>query len=130
MKKWVSNLGVLQVFGALLLVVLVMSASNLVIHRNLISDIYDQMVEQNSLSVKSMIRTFDDSFRAVDNLIYTIHSLPYDNLHDRDGSVDMSKVYTLQRQVESLMSSHTMVEDVMVFRAGGLAHPRLPGQAA
>jgi len=115
MKRWVSSLGVLQVFGALLLVILVMSASNWVIHRNSISDIYDQMVDHNSLSVKYMIQTFDDSFRAVNNLIYTIHSLPYDNLLASDGSIDMSRVYTLQRQVESLMSSHDVVEDVIVF---------------
>jgi len=115
MKKWVSSLGVLQIFGALLLVIMVMSASNWVVHRNSISDIYEKMVEHNSLSVKYMIQTFDDSFQAINNLIYTIHGLPYDNVLDRDGFIDMSRVYTLQRQVESLMSSHDVVEDVIVF---------------
>jgi len=115
MKRWFYSLGVLQVFGALLIVILVMSASNLVIHRNSISDIYEKMVDHNNLSVKYMIQTFDDHFRAINNLIYTIHSLPYDNLIDNDGSIDMSRVYALQQQVESLMSSHDVVEDVIVF---------------
>ncbi|OUM93820.1 MAG: hypothetical protein A9Z00_02570 [Thermobacillus sp. ZCTH02-B1] len=115
MRRWFFNLGVLQVFGAMLLVILVMSVSNWMIYRNSISDIYNQMVDHNAKAVQSMIRSFDDSFRAVNHLIYTIHSLPYDNVLDTDGSVDMSKVYTLQQQVESLMSSNDMVEDVIVF---------------
>jgi len=115
MKKMISSLGVLQVFGALLLVILVMSASVWTIHRNSISDIYEQMVDRNSLSVKYMIQTFDDNFRAVNNLIYTIHSLPYDNLIASDGSIDMSRVYTLQQQVESLKSSSEVVEEIIVF---------------
>lgn len=115
MKKWFSSLGVWQIFGALLLVITVMAASNWIVHRNSISDIYKKLTDHNSLSVKYMIQKFDERYRAIHRLINAIHSLPYDNLLDQDGAVDMARVYSLQRQVESLVSSLDGVEEVVVF---------------
>ena len=118
MIRWITNLGLLQVFCALLLVIVIMSVSNWIVYRNSISDIYEQMIENNTLAVKSMIQTFDSSFQTIDNLIYTIHNLPYNNLLDGRGNIDMSKVYSMQTQIESMVSSNDFIEDVIVFYDG------------
>jgi len=115
MKRWITNLGLLQIFCALLLVVVIMSVSNWIVYRNSISDIYEKMSENNTLAVKTMIQTFDGIFRSVNYLIHTIHGLPYDNLLQSDGSLNMSRVYTMQSQIESLISSNDAIEDVIVF---------------
>lgn len=109
------NVGLLQIFLALLIVIMVMFASNYIVHKNSISEVYEEVAQNNALIVKTMIQSIDNSFRSLDGMNHSIHSLPYTNIVNSDGSTDMAKVYDLQRNVTSLVSKVDFIEDVIVF---------------
>ncbi|SFB49935.1 Helix-turn-helix domain-containing protein [Cohnella sp. OV330] len=117
MKRIVTNLGVLQIFFSLLLVIAIMFVSTYLIYRNSISGIYDKVTQNNTLVFKSVVQSFDDSFRTVDNVIHSVHSLPpSDNLISADDdSLDMTKVYTLVKNLSTLISTVDYIEEVVVF---------------
>ncbi|MDG0794181.1 hypothetical protein OMP38_27595 [Cohnella ginsengisoli] len=117
MKRIITNLGVLQIFFSLLLVIAIMFVSTYLIYRNSISGIYDKVTQNNTLVFKSVVQSFDDSFRTVDNIIHSVHSLPpSDNLiSPDDDSLDMTKVYTLVKNLSTLTSTVDYIEEVVVF---------------
>ncbi|CAM3611773.1 helix-turn-helix transcriptional regulator [Marinicrinis lubricantis] len=115
MKRLITNVGLLQIFFALLIVMMVMFVSNYIVHRNSIAGIYDKVSQNNTLVVKTMIQSFDNSFRTIDSLIHSIHALPYNNVIEADGRTDMAKIYDLQKNVTTLVSSIDFIEDVVVF---------------
>lgn len=115
MKRWITNTGVLQIFGTLLLIIALMFVSNYYVYKSSISGIYDQVTENNALAVKSTIQSFDNSFRTLNNVIYSIQGLPYNSLYADDGTIDMTRVFNLQESVATLVSSIDFIEDVIVF---------------
>ncbi|WP_182914339.1 AraC family transcriptional regulator [Paenibacillus sp. 1011MAR3C5] len=111
-----KNQGTFQIFFAMLLVIGIMVISMYYLYRNSISGIYDRMTENNSLAVKAMIGSFDNNFRSINNLIHSIHMLPYNVLEPgEDGQVDMSDVYLLQDNLASLVSSVDFIEEAVIF---------------
>lgn len=115
MRKLLTNMGLLQIFFALMLVIMVMFVSNYIVHKNSIAEIYDKVSQNNTLTMNSMIQSFDSSFRIVDNLVHSIDGLPYNNLEGEDGHIDMSKVYSLYYNVAALAASIDFIEEVIVF---------------
>ncbi|GGF85978.1 helix-turn-helix domain-containing protein [Paenibacillus aceti] len=116
MKRFFTNLGIVQIFCSLLLVIGIMYVSNYFVFKNSISGIYEKVAQNNTLAVRTMIQSFDNSFRSVNNIIHTIHGLPYSSLEsEEDGRIDMGKVYTMQDSIASLASSADFIEDVIVF---------------
>jgi two-component system response regulator YesN len=116
--KMIANKGVLQIFFALLLIVIIMFVSNYIVFKNSISEIYGQVNENNRLIVKSVIQSFDDSFRDINNLIYSINMLPYDTLNStKDGRTDMLNAYFMQKNIAMLLSSANTdyIEEVVTF---------------
>ncbi|KAF9120328.1 hypothetical protein BGX30_003238, partial [Mortierella sp. GBA39] len=95
---------------------MIMSASSYVVYKKSISGIYDKVTQNNRLVVKNIIQAFDSSFTTVNNLIFTIHGLPFDPVKSGDGGrMDMAQVYNLQDNLASLISSVDYIEDVIVF---------------
>jgi two-component system response regulator YesN len=117
LKRFVTNMGVLQIFFSLLLVIAIMFVSTYFVYRNSISGIYEKVTQNNNLVVKSIVQSFDDSFRTINNVIYSIHSMPpYDNLMSaEDERLDMTKVYTLVENLSTLISTVDYIEEVVVF---------------
>ncbi|HEY4390094.1 MAG TPA: AraC family transcriptional regulator [Paenibacillus sp.] len=116
MKRFFTNLGIVQIFCSLLLVIGIMYVSNYYVYKNSISGIYEKVAQNNNLAVKTIIQSFDNSFRSVNNIIHTVHGLPYSSLEsEEDGNIDMAKVYTMQDSIASLASSVDFIEDVIVF---------------
>ncbi len=115
MKRLITNVGLLQIFLALLIVMMAMFVSNYIVHRNSIAGIYDKVSQNNALVVKTMIQSFDSSFRTIDSLIHSFHALPYNRVIEADGHTDMAKIYDLQKNVTTLVSSIDFIEDVVVF---------------
>ncbi|MBP1995758.1 helix-turn-helix transcriptional regulator [Paenibacillus eucommiae] len=119
--RMLANLGAWKIFFALLLVIAVMFASNYIVFRNSVEEIYDQVSDNNNLVVESAIQRFDDSFRDLNNLIYSIHMLPYETLDAFDGQrTDMVSAYMMQKQINMLVSSASLeyLEEVVVFFQG------------
>ncbi|MDR0270472.1 AraC family transcriptional regulator [Paenibacillus sp.] len=116
MKRFFTNLGIVQIFGSLLLVIGIMYISNYFVYKNSISGVYDKVAQNNNLAVKTTIQSFDDSFRSINNIIHSIHGLPYNSLEsEEDGRIDMVKVYTMQDSIATLVSSVDFIEEVIVF---------------
>ena len=119
MRKYFTNLGLLQIFCALLLVICIMFLSNYYVYKNSISNIYEKVTENNDLAVKSTVQSFDNSFRAINNIIHSIHGLPYNNLQSEEpGEIDMEKVYLMQDSLTTLIASVDYVEEAVVFYDG------------
>lgn len=115
MKRKLTNAGVLHIFLALLLVITVMFASNFIVYRNSISGIYEKVTQNNALVMRSIVQSFDSSFRSVHNMIQSIHALPYDNDARSGGQPDMSEIYLFQGQLASMASGLDYIEDIIVF---------------
>jgi two-component system response regulator YesN len=114
--KMIANKGFLQIFFALLLVVILMFVSNYMVYKNSLTSIYNQVSENNKLVVKNMIRSFDDSFKDINDIIYSIQMLPYHTWDkDDDGILNMHEVYMSQKDIRSLVSSFDYIEEVVVF---------------
>lgn len=48
---------------------------------------------------KSVIQSFDDSFKDINNLVYSIHMMPYETLESMgDGGTDMLAAYMMQKK--------------------------------
>ncbi|TMV47388.1 helix-turn-helix transcriptional regulator [Paenibacillus mesophilus] len=116
--RMIANKGLLQIFFALLLVAIIMFVSNYMVYRNSISGIYNQVSENNKLVVKNMIRAFDDSFKNINDIIYTIQMLSYNAWKTGDGNADMADAYMTYSNLRSLVSSIDYVEEVIVFHMG------------
>ncbi|WP_309118283.1 AraC family transcriptional regulator [Paenibacillus sp.] len=115
MKRIVTNAGLLQIFFALLLVITVMFVSNYIVYKNSISGIYDKVTQNNALIMRSIIQSFDNSFRTVNNVIHSVHGLRYDDSIQADGRMKMSEIYMMQEQLASLLSNVDYLEDIIVF---------------
>ncbi|WJH35935.1 hypothetical protein N6H14_08530 [Paenibacillus sp. CC-CFT747] len=112
-----ANQGLLRIFFALLLVAIIMFTSNYMVFRNSISGIYNEVKENNQLVVKNIIRSFDESFKDVNDIIFSINVLPYRAI-DGSGNLDMHSVYMLQKQIGTVISANNYIEDVVLFYKG------------
>lgn len=98
-----------------------MFAANYLVFRNSVAELYDQASNNNNLVVESAIQRFDDNFRELNNLMYSIHMIPYESLDTADGhETDMVSAYMLQKQINVLVSSASLayLVDVVVFFQG------------
>lgn len=121
MIRTIANIGVLQFFSALLLIVFVMFASNYFMLRNSISEIYGHVGEKNKLVAEGIIQSFDASFKEINNLVYAMNMLPYETLEPKEPSAsDLLNSYLMQKQIAQLVSSASLsyVDGVFAFFAG------------
>ncbi|GIP37816.1 hypothetical protein J31TS4_10960 [Paenibacillus sp. J31TS4] len=119
--RMIVNKGLLQIFFALLLVAIIMFVSNYMVYRNSISGIYNQVSENNKLVVKNIIRSFDSSFKDINDVIHAIQMLPsnpWENERTLNGETDMSAAYMIHTNVRELVSPIDYIEEAIVF------HPR------
>ncbi|MFD0712034.1 helix-turn-helix transcriptional regulator [Paenibacillus sp. GCM10027626] len=114
MNRLIASRGLLQIFFSLLLVVVIMFGANYIVYKKSISGIYEKVSQNNRLVIKNIIQSFTNSFTTINNLIYTVHGLPYDHTFE-DGRIEMSEVYTMQDSLSKIVSSVDYIEDVIVF---------------
>lgn len=116
MLRIMASKGMLRIFCALLLVVVIMFLSNYIVYKNSIQSIYKQVSENNRLVVNNVIRSFDNSFKKINDIIYSVQMLPYNAWDEIDsGSIDMHDAYMMQKNIGTLISSVNYIEDVVVF---------------
>jgi len=115
-KRLFTNQGLLQIFFSLLLVIGVMFIANYYVYKNSISGIYEKVSQNNALVVKSIVQSFDNSFRSINNIIYSIDGLsPYDSLeYTDDGTINMSKVYTMVENLSTFVAPLDYIEETIV----------------
>lgn len=118
MKRIFTNLGLIQTFSALMLIIAILFVSNYSIYKNSITGLYDQITENNGLALKSMVQSFDNNFAKIDNITYNIHELPYKSLiSEENGQIDMLQAYMMQESISTLIPSveYDYIEDIVVF---------------
>jgi len=116
MKRLITNLGLLQIFAAMLLVIVIMLASSYVMYRNSISAIYEKVAENSATMMKSVVREFDNNFRTINDIIYIVNRSPYSEISGSlPGSINMVKAHSLYDNIASLISSTEYIEDLVIF---------------
>lgn len=114
MNRLIANRGLLQIFFALQLVVGIMFIFNYMVYKNSITGIYDKVTENNKMVIKNIIESFDASFTAINNLMFNIHALPYENIRDSAGHSEMEKVIALQESLGRMVSTMDYVQDAII----------------
>src|SRR5690606_7569940 len=117
MKRRFTSLGLLQIFLALMLVIIIMFISTYLVYQNSISGIYEEVTEKNALLTQSVIQSYDNSFRTINSVIHSIHILPAtESLRSTiDDSIDMSRVYTMVEHISNIVAPYEFIEEVAVF---------------
>ncbi|WP_409344549.1 helix-turn-helix transcriptional regulator [Paenibacillus sp. MBLB4367] len=116
--RWMANRGFLKIFTALLLIVIIMFVSNYMVYKKSLSGIYDQVSENNRLVVKNTIRVFDESFKDINDIIYSIQSLPYITWKITESSLgteDLHEVYLMRTEISKIVTRVDYIEEVVVF---------------
>lgn len=116
-NRFFASKVLIQIFCAMLLVIVIMFASNYWVYKNSLNSIYSQVSENNRSSVTHMIQSFDNSFKDINDVIYSIQMLPYDSWNNPpNGEIDMTEVYKLYKDIAELVTSISYVENVVVYR--------------
>ncbi len=117
MKRRFTSLGLLQIFLALMLVMIIMFISTYLVYQNSISGIYEEVTEKNGLLTQSVIQSYDNSFRTINSVIHSIHILPAtESLRSSiDDSIDMSRVFTMVEHIGNIVAPYDFIEEVAVF---------------
>ncbi|HIW34756.1 MAG TPA: AraC family transcriptional regulator [Candidatus Paenibacillus intestinavium] len=115
-KRFITNLGVTQIFLSLLLIMSVMAISTYSIYRSSISSIYDNVKENNKLATQSTIQFFDNTFQTVNNMITSIEQMPpYKYPVLENGNLDSLQAYTYVNNLKSLLLTTDYIEEIIVF---------------
>ena len=114
LNRLIANRGLLQIFFALQLVVGIMFIFNYIVYKSSISGIYEKVTENNRMVIKNIIQSFDTSFSSINNLMFNIHALPYEQIMDSDGKPDMEKVLSLQESLARMVTTMDFVEDAII----------------
>ena len=116
MIRKIYNKTLLKIFFALLLIACIMFISNYVVFRYSIKEMYTQVSENNKLVVNNIIRSFDQYFTEVNNIIDDINALPSD-IYDPAGykNLNMVNVYMIEKNLMMLVSPYDYVDTVIVY---------------
>lgn len=122
MLKGVFNKTLVQIFLALLLVICIMFASNYIIFRNSMEIMYEQTDENNRLVVNGVIQSFEECFKELNDIIYTIGALPY-QVYDPQGhdNINMHNAFLLISNATQLISQNYIEDFVIFFKDSDLA---------
>ncbi|MCJ8009086.1 helix-turn-helix transcriptional regulator [Lederbergia wuyishanensis] len=115
MEKFITVRGFMRIFSVLLIIVLIMFSINYYLMKTSTQRLYEQMKENNRLIVSGIIESIDDTFREINNLIYSIDTLPYDPKDKDEGSYIHYLLYKDMHKLITISSSHDYIEDVVVF---------------
>lgn len=122
MPKGVFNKGLLQIFMVLLLVISIMFVSNYYIYKSSMDAMFEQAEMNNKLVVKGIIQSFEESFKEINDIIYTVGTLPY-RVYDTDGhdNINMNKAYLLMKNASQLINQDYIYDFIVFFKDSDLA---------
>lgn len=122
MQNGVFNKSLLKIFMVLLFAISIMFLSNYYIYRNSMNEMFKQAEINNELVVNGVIQSFEENFKEINDIIYTVGTLPY-NVHDLDGhnNVNMNNAYLLMKNVNQLISQDYIADFVVFFKDSDLA---------
>ncbi len=121
-QNGVFNKSLLKIFMVLLFAISIMFLSNYYIYRSSMNEMFKQAEINNELVVNGVIQSFEENFKEINDIIYTIDTLPY-NIHDSEGhnNVNMNNAYLLMKNVNQLISQDFIADFVVFFKDSDLA---------
>lgn len=120
MKRFITSLGVAQIFLSLLIVISIMAFSTYSIYRASISNIYENVKENNKLATQSAMQFFDNTFQMINNLITSVEHLPPSKYPLMDnGNLDLVQARSLVNNLNSMMMTTDYVEEIIVLYTEG-----------
>lgn len=110
------NKTLLQIFLSLLLIALIIFISNYVILMNSMSGIYRQISDNNRFVAQNIVHTFDECFKEVNNLIFSIDMLPY-QVYDSNGyhNLNAYNTFMFANKAKLLISQDYIFDYVLYF---------------
>jgi two-component system, response regulator YesN len=114
MKKY--NKTLLQIFSAFLLIAAIMSISNYIVFMNSVDELYNQFRDKNKLVVKNMIQSFNECFKDVNDIIYTINTMPLDAIdYKEQDNINKFDAFMIEKELSRLISAKNYIEEAAVF---------------
>lgn len=82
---------------------------------------FEQTEMNNKLVVMGIIQSFEESFKEINDVIYTVGTLPY-RVHDSDGhdNIDMNNAFLLMKNVSQLISQDYIHDFIIFFKDSDL----------
>ncbi len=122
MPKGIFNKALLQIFMVLMIIIAVMFVSDYYIYKNSMDAMFEQAEMNNRLVVRGIIQSFEESFKEINSIIYTVGTLPY-RVYDPDGykNIDIKNAYLLTQNVRQLISQDYIHDFIIFFRDSDLA---------
>lgn len=121
-QNGVFNKSLLQIFMVLLLAISFMFVSNYYIYKSSMNEMFKQAEMNNELVVNGIIHSFEESFKEINDIIYTVGTLPYD-IHDIDGhnNINMNNAYLLIKNLNQLIPQEYITDFIIFFKDSDLA---------
>lgn len=115
MKKDFIDKTLLKLFIVLLLAISIMFVSNYLIYKSSMSAMFEQAERNNELVVNGVIQSFEESFKEINDIIYTVKTLPY-RLYDTNGhsNINMKNAYLLMNNVNQIVT-HDYIHDFLIY---------------
>ncbi len=122
MPKGVFNKSILKIFMVLLIVIAVMFFSNYYVYKSSMDAMFEQAETNNRLVVRGVIQSFEESFKEINDIIYTVGTLPY-RVYDSDwpDNINMNSAYLLIKNVNQLISQDYIHDFIIFSRNSDLA---------
>ncbi len=121
MKNKVFNKTLLKIFMVLLLAISIMFVSNYYIYKSSMNAMFEQAEINNQLVVNGIIQSFEERFKEINDIIFTVESLPY-NLYDSSGhdNINMNNAYLLMKNVKPIISQDYIYDFLIYFKNSDL----------
>ena len=121
MPKGVFNIALFKIFMILMVIISVMFASNYYIYKSSMDAMFEQAEANNRLVVKGIIQSFEESFREINDMIYTVGTLPY-RVYDSEGysNINMNSAFLLMRNVRQLISQDYIYDFIIFYKNSDL----------
>lgn len=122
MLKKILNKAPYRIFLALFIIVLISFVSCYIILSISTGAINNQMRQNAKLTAKSMVKSFDESFKEVNNTIYSVNLLNY-QVYEEDGhkGLNMSNIVQLLDDAGQIISQDYVYDFVIHFNKSSLA---------
>ncbi len=121
MKNDVFDKTLLKLFMILLLAISIMFVSNYYIYKSSMNAMFEQAETNNKLVVNGIIQSLEESFKEINDVIYTVGTLPY-KIYDSNGhdNINMKNAYLLMKNVNQIISQDYIHDFIIYFKNSDL----------
>lgn len=115
MKNDVFDKTLLKLFMIMLFAISIMFISNYYIYKSSMNTMFEQAEINNKLVVNRVIQSFEETFKEVNDIIYSVATLPY-TLYDSSGhdNINMRNAYHVSKNIKQIVTQD-YIENFLIF---------------